>query len=74
MMYFFGAVARGYEDSRFFRKQVMPEHQLAVELERRRLAELQFMRKPVANHHFYGPTYDNFKVPEGLQTASLQLF
>ncbi|XP_021906007.1 zinc finger CCCH domain-containing protein 18-like [Carica papaya] len=47
------SVPRGCETSRLLRKQFIEDHE-AFELQRRRLAELSFMQKPLANQSFFG--------------------
>lgn len=59
-------VSRCYENSRILmRKQLMEDPEQVLELERRRLAELQLMRKPVNNQPYFGYTMDGLKVSEG---------
>ncbi|KAA8523577.1 hypothetical protein F0562_010000 [Nyssa sinensis] len=52
-----------WESSRFLRKQFMEEHELALELERRRLSELQVARKPLGNYSYFGDSMDHSKFP-----------
>lgn len=47
------------------RKQLMEDPQHALELERRRLAELQLTRKPVNNQPYLGYSMDGLKMSEG---------
>ncbi|KAF5730495.1 zinc finger CCCH domain-containing protein 18-like isoform X2 [Tripterygium wilfordii] len=60
----FYSMPRGYETSRLFRKQHMEEHDQALELERRHLAELQVARKHAANHPYYDYSTDERKLSE----------
>lgn len=59
----FHAMSRSYENSRLMRKQMMMEqHQRALEIEARRLSEVQLAAKPVNNHQpFFGFSIDEFK-------------
>lgn len=61
------SVSRGCETSRFIRKQLLEEQEQAFELERRRLAELQLVRKPMPNPPYFGSYMDGLKISEGLQ-------
>uniref|UniRef100_A0A5B7B6F9 Putative zinc finger CCCH domain-containing protein 18 n=1 Tax=Davidia involucrata TaxID=16924 RepID=A0A5B7B6F9_DAVIN len=54
----------GWEPSRLLRKQLMEEHELALELERRRLSELHVARKPLGNQSYFGYSMDELKVSE----------
>ncbi|KAL5737482.1 hypothetical protein ACOSP7_030243 [Xanthoceras sorbifolium] len=56
--------SRGYETSRFLRKQLMEEQEQALELERRRLVELRLMQKPLANQPCFGYSMDDLKGSE----------
>nr|QEE59955.1 nucleic acid binding [Betula platyphylla] len=56
------AMARGCETSRLLRKQLMEEQEQVLELERRRLAELQLARKLPASQPYFGYSSDGFKV------------
>jgi hypothetical protein len=47
------------------RKKLLEEQEFALELERRQLAELQFIRKSVANQPYSGCLMDGLKVSEG---------
>uniref|UniRef100_A0A5B7B5H5 Putative zinc finger CCCH domain-containing protein 18-like isoform X2 n=1 Tax=Davidia involucrata TaxID=16924 RepID=A0A5B7B5H5_DAVIN len=54
----------GWESSRLLRKQLMEEHEVALELERRRLSGLQVARKPLGNQSYFGYSMDELKVSE----------
>ncbi|XP_062169157.1 zinc finger CCCH domain-containing protein 18-like isoform X8 [Alnus glutinosa] len=56
------AMARGCETSRLLRKQLMEDQEQVLELERRRLAELQLARKHPASQPYFGYSSDGFKV------------
>ncbi|KAH9804087.1 hypothetical protein WN944_002209 [Citrus x changshan-huyou] len=56
--------SRGCETSRFIRKQLLEEQEQAFELERRRLAELQLVRKPMPNPPYFGGYMDGLKISE----------
>ncbi|XP_031253343.1 zinc finger CCCH domain-containing protein 18-like isoform X1 [Pistacia vera] len=57
--------SRGCETSRFLRKQqLMEEHEQALEFERRHLAELQLVQKPLASQPYFGYSMDGLKVSE----------
>nr|XP_048329478.1 zinc finger CCCH domain-containing protein 18-like isoform X2 [Ziziphus jujuba var. spinosa] len=59
------SMSRCYESSRMLvRKQLMEDPQHALELERRRLAELQLTRKPVNNQPYLGYSMDGLKMSE----------
>ncbi|XP_044472951.1 zinc finger CCCH domain-containing protein 18-like isoform X3 [Mangifera indica] len=58
----FQSYSRGCETSRFLRQQLMDEREQALELERRHLAELQLVQKPLASQPYFGYTMDGLKV------------
>ncbi|XP_073303904.1 zinc finger CCCH domain-containing protein 18-like isoform X1 [Primulina huaijiensis] len=53
-----------WESSRLFRKQLMEEHEHALELETMRLSQLQFYHKPVANQAQLSYSTNKPKFPE----------
>ncbi|CAK9155559.1 unnamed protein product [Ilex paraguariensis] len=54
-----------WESSRLLRKQLMEEHEHVLDLERRRLSELQLAQKSLANHSCFQSSMDELKVSEG---------
>lgn len=58
------SVPRVCDNSRLLRKQLMEEHEQALELERRRLSEFQLAPKPLARHAYHGHSMDEFKLSE----------
>lgn len=60
------SVSAGCDNSRLLRKKLVEEQEYAIELERMRLAELHFARKPVANHPHSSYFMDGHKFSEGL--------
>ncbi|KAK1581399.1 hypothetical protein Q3G72_005680 [Acer saccharum] len=58
------SVSQGCQTSRFLRKQFMEEQEHAFELERRHLAELRLMQKPMANQPCFGYSLNDLKVSE----------
>lgn len=58
-------MSRWCDNSRILRKKLLDEQEFALELERRQLAELQFIRKSVANQPCSGYLMDGLKVSEG---------
>ncbi|XP_059666514.1 zinc finger CCCH domain-containing protein 18-like isoform X2 [Cornus florida] len=54
----------GWESPRLLRKQLMEEHELALELGRRRLSELQVAQKPQANQSYIDYSMDELKASE----------
>ena len=59
-------VPTGWESSRLLRKQLMEEHEHVLDLERRRLSELQLAQKSLANQFCFRSSMDELKVSEGL--------
>ncbi|GAV78368.1 OST-HTH domain-containing protein/RRM_6 domain-containing protein [Cephalotus follicularis] len=51
-------------DSRLLRKHHMDEHEQALELERRRLSELELAHKHVSHHSYFGYSMDELKLAE----------
>lgn len=51
-------------NSRLLRKQLMEEHEQAIELERRRLSEMQLACKPMNHHSYFGYSMDELQVSE----------
>ncbi|XVF81462.1 hypothetical protein PTKIN_Ptkin15bG0157300 [Pterospermum kingtungense] len=50
------------DNSRLSRKQLMEDHEQALEFERRRFAELQLLHKPhMTNHSYFGCSMDELK-------------
>lgn len=60
----FHSMSRWCDNSRMLRKKLLEEQEFALELERRQLAELQFIRKSVANQPYSGYLMDGLKVSE----------
>lgn len=58
------SMPRVCDNSRLLRKQLMEEHEKALELERRRLSELQLAPKPMTHHSYFGYSLDELKLPE----------
>ncbi|KAK0600528.1 hypothetical protein LWI29_015868 [Acer saccharum] len=56
--------SRGCETSRLLRKQFMEEQEHAFKMEKRRLAELQLMQKPLSNQPCFGYSMNDLKVSE----------
>lgn len=55
------------ENSRLLRKQFLEEHEQALELEKRRLSELEIAAaKPLSHHSYFGYSLDELKRFEGL--------
>ncbi|KAK9269248.1 hypothetical protein L1049_001018 [Liquidambar formosana] len=57
-------MSRGSETSRLLRQQLMEEHEQALELETRRLAELQLAQQFPGNQPYFGYCMDELKVSE----------
>jgi hypothetical protein len=63
----FCLVARVCDNSGLLRKQLIDGHeQQALELESRRLSELQLTSKPLSHHSYFGYSMDGLKLSEGL--------
>ncbi|XP_021815759.1 zinc finger CCCH domain-containing protein 18-like isoform X1 [Prunus avium] len=60
----FYSMSAGCDNSRLLRKKLVEEQEYAIELERMRLAELHFARKPVANHPHSSYFMDGHKFSE----------
>ncbi|KAJ9153880.1 hypothetical protein P3X46_027269 [Hevea brasiliensis] len=61
----FYPMRRGYETSRLLRKQLMEEQQeQALEIQRRRFAELRTAQKPMSNQSYFGYSMEGLKVSE----------
>ncbi|XP_012070977.1 zinc finger CCCH domain-containing protein 18 isoform X2 [Jatropha curcas] len=58
------SMPRGYETSRLLRKQLLEEQEQALELERRRLAELRIPPKPMTNQSYFGYSMNGLKFSE----------
>uniref|UniRef100_A0A5B7A079 Zinc finger CCCH domain-containing protein 18 n=2 Tax=Davidia involucrata TaxID=16924 RepID=A0A5B7A079_DAVIN len=58
------SMPRGCDNSRLLRKQLMEEHEQALELERRRLLELQLVPKAMNHHPYFGYSMDDLKLSE----------
>ncbi|KAB5527721.1 hypothetical protein DKX38_021568 [Salix brachista] len=58
------SVPRACDNSRLLGKQLMEEHEQALELERRRLSEFHFVRKPLTQHAYLGHYMDEVKLSE----------
>lgn len=60
-------VPTGWESSRLMRKPFMDENEHGLEVQTRRLSELQLSRRPVANQEsYFGYSMDEIKASEGL--------
>lgn len=57
-------MARGSETSRLLRKQFIEDQEQSLEHERKRLAELQLVRRPLGNQPCFGYCIDDLKVSE----------
>ncbi|KAJ6674564.1 TRANSCRIPTION FACTOR C3H FAMILY-RELATED [Salix viminalis] len=58
------SVPRTSDNSRLLRKQLMEEHEQALELERRRLSEFHFVPKPLTQQAYLGHYMDELKLSE----------
>ncbi|KAJ6343287.1 hypothetical protein OIU76_005093 [Salix suchowensis] len=58
------SVPRACDNSRLLGKQLMEEHEQALELERRRLSEFHFVRKPLTQHAYLGRYMEELKLSE----------
>ncbi|XP_057966324.1 zinc finger CCCH domain-containing protein 18-like isoform X2 [Malania oleifera] len=58
------SMPRGYETSRLMKRQLMEEHEQALELERRRLSALQLAQKPAANQPNFANSMNELKISE----------
>ncbi|KAM0955943.1 hypothetical protein ACFX2A_024775 [Malus domestica] len=58
------AMPRVCDSARFLRKQFIEENEQALELERRRLSEMNLAVKPLSHHFYHGYSIDDFKHPE----------
>ncbi|XP_068669293.1 zinc finger CCCH domain-containing protein 18-like isoform X3 [Aristolochia californica] len=64
-------VHRASDNSRLIRKQLIEEHEQAMELERRRLSDLQLAPKPVTQQPYFNyPPIHDFKFTEDLNDFS----
>lgn len=60
-------VPRVCNNSRLMRKQLMEEHEQALEFERRRMSEMQLTPKPLNHRHsYFGDSMDELKFSEGI--------
>lgn len=55
----------GWESSRIIRRQLMEEHEQALELETMRLSQLRITHKHLASQSCMGYPLDELKPPEG---------
>ncbi|KAJ7964708.1 zinc finger CCCH domain-containing protein 18 [Quillaja saponaria] len=66
------------DNSRLLRKQLIEEHEQALELERRRLSEFQLTYKPLSNNPYFGFSLDEWKLSEAqaeqMEFASAERF
>ncbi|KAJ6680579.1 TRANSCRIPTION FACTOR C3H FAMILY-RELATED [Salix purpurea] len=58
------SVPRACDNSRLLGKQLMEEHEQALELERRRLSEFHFVRKPLTQQAYLGHYMEELKLSE----------
>lgn len=58
------------EASRLLRKQYIEDHEQALELEARRLSELQLAHRPLSHQPYFGYCMDDLKLSEGLRDHS----
>ncbi|KAL5794291.1 hypothetical protein ACOSP7_002885 [Xanthoceras sorbifolium] len=59
------SMPRVCDNSRLLRKQLMEEHEQAIELERRRFSEMQLASKPLTHHNsYFGYSMDELKFSE----------
>ncbi|KAK2648295.1 hypothetical protein Ddye_015784 [Dipteronia dyeriana] len=58
------SMPRVCENSRLLRKQLIEEHEQAMELERRRFSEMQLASKPLTHHSYFGYSMDELKLSE----------
>ncbi|KAA8527043.1 hypothetical protein F0562_008728 [Nyssa sinensis] len=56
-----------WESSRLPRKQLMEEHELALELQRRRFSELHVAQTPLGNQSYFGYSMDEPKISEAVK-------
>lgn len=60
-------VPTGWESSRLMREPFMDENEHGLEVQTRRLSELQLSRRPLANQEsYFGYSMDELKASEGL--------
>ncbi|KAK9284949.1 hypothetical protein L1049_024131 [Liquidambar formosana] len=58
------SMPRVCDNSRLLRKQLIEEHEQALELERRRLSEFQLAPKPLTHHPYFGYSMDELRLSE----------
>lgn len=59
-------MVRVCDNSRLLRRQLIEEHEQALELEWGHLSELQLTPKPLSRHPYFGYSMDELKFSEGL--------